>query len=69
MKTPISVLGFAVAFKINNRIKYEYHDHLSEILSNDSLLSGKCLIDLLKKDRFKWIKNIKFWIDNENHFR
>ena len=68
-KTPISVLWFAVAFKINNRIKYEYHDYLSEILSHDSLFSGKCLIDLLKKDRFKGIKNIKVWTDNGNHFR
>ena len=40
-----------------------------EILSHDSLFSGKCLIDLLKKDRFKGIKNIKVWTDNVNHFR
>ena len=28
-----------------------------------------CLIDLLKKDKFKGIKNIKVWTDSRNHFR
>lgn len=68
-KMPISLLGFAVAFKENEKIKYEYHDFLSEILSHDSLFSGKCLVNLLKTDRFKRIKNIKVWTDNGNHFR
>ena len=68
-KNPISLLGFAVVSKENNKIKYEYHDYLSEILSHDSLFSGKCLLNLLKKDRFKGIKNLKVWSDNGNHFR
>lgn len=68
-KIPISLLGFAIAFKENEKIKYEYHDFLSEILSHDSLFSGQCLISLLKNNKFKNIKNIKVWTDNGNHFR
>ena len=63
------MLGFAVVSKENNKIKYEYHDYLFEILSHDSLFLGKCLLNLLKKDRFKGIKNPKVWSDNGNHFR
>lgn len=68
-KKPISVLGFALVFKENGIIKYEYHDFLSQILSHDSLFSGECLISLLKSNRFKKINNIKVWTDNGNHFR
>ena len=62
-------MGFALVFKENNKVKYEYHDFLSQILSHDSLFSGECLISLLKSDKFKKIKNIKVWTDNGNHFR
>ena len=68
-KKPISLLGFALVFKENNKVKYEYHDFLSQILSHDSLFSGECLISLLKSDKFKKINNIKVWTDNGNHFR
>ena len=63
------MLGFSVVTKENNKIKYEYHDYLSEILSHDSLFSGKSQLNLLKKDRFKGIKNLKVWSDNRKHFR
>lgn len=68
-KKPISLLGFAVVYKESEKIKYEYHDFLSEILSHDSLFSGQCLIKLLKRDQFKRIRNVKIWTDNGNHFR
>lgn len=68
-KKPISLLGFAVVYKENEKIKYEYHNFLSEILSHDSLFSGQCLIELLKKDQFRRIRNLKIWTDNGNHFR
>ena len=29
---------------------------------------GRCLLNILKKDRFKGIKNLKVWSDNGNHF-
>lgn len=68
-KTPVSVLGFALITKKDNIVNYEYHDFLSEILSHDSLFAGECLINLLKSDRCKNIKNLKIWSDNGNHFR
>ena len=52
-KKPISLLGFALVFKENNKMKYEYHDFLSQILSHNSLFSGECLISILKLDKFK----------------
>ena len=63
------MLVFAVVTKENNKVKYEHPNYLSEILSHDSLFSGKFLLNLLKKDRFKGIKNLKVWSDNGNHFR
>ena len=68
-KAPISVLGCALIFNKNNKISYEYHDFLSEILSYDSLFSGECFIELLKSKCFDSIDNIKIWTDNGNHFR
>lgn len=68
-KTPISLLGFAAIFKENNEIRYEYHNFLSEILSHDSLFAGQCLIELLKNNKFRRIRNLKVWTDNGNHFR
>lgn len=68
-KKPISLLGIAVVYKEFDSIKYEYHNFLSEILSHDSLFSGQCLVNLLKNNKFKRMKNIKVWTDNGNHFR
>lgn len=68
-KTHISLLVFAAIFKENNKIRYEYHKFLSEILSHDSLFVGQCLIKLLKNNKFRRIRNLKVWTDNGNHFR
>lgn len=68
-RTPVSILGFALVTKPNNKINYEYHDFLSEILSHDSLFAGECLIKLLNSERFNGINNLKIWSDNGNHFR
>ena len=44
---PVSILGYALVYKKDEMVIYEYHDFLSEILYHDSFFQVNFLLSFL----------------------
>src|SRR5579871_1422692 len=64
-----SVLGICLIYKDNNnKIKKEYKDFFSDILSYDSVFIKEYLHQLLSSTSFPKFKYLSIWTDNVRHF-
>ena len=64
-----SVLGICLIYKDNNnKIKKEYKDFFSDVLSHDSLFIKEYLHQLLSSTSFPKFEYLSIWIDNARYF-
>src|SRR5579871_5225062 len=64
-----SVLGICLIYKDNNnKIKKEYKDFFSDVLSHDGLFIKECLHQLLSSTSFPKFEYLSIWTDNARHF-
>jgi hypothetical protein len=64
-----SVLGMCLIYKDNNnKIKKEYKDFFSDVLSHDGLFIKEYLHQLLSSISFPKFEYLSIWTDNARHF-